>query len=173
LGKDNEEIKAWEINGLYNKNGKYNYAEYIKCLEKIGLGKEKVKMDQMIFIDYIIGNTDRHLDNFGVIRNAQNLNCIKITPIFDFGNSLHHNTDMLDINYKEDINSVLFNKTHKENLRNIREYGWLDFNKLRDIPELVHDKLNEINNIAEERKGMIAGLLEHRIGMFEKSFAKK
>ncbi len=51
----------------------------------------------MFILDYLILNEDRHLNNFGIIRNVNNLNWIDIAPIFDNGQSLN----ILDYNEEE------------------------------------------------------------------------
>lgn len=43
-------------------------------------------------IDFIISNTDRHLNNFGIIRDAHTLKWLKAAPIFDSGNSMFYDT---------------------------------------------------------------------------------
>lgn len=45
----------------------------------------------MIILDFIIANEDRHLGNFGVIRNVESLQWEGICPIFDMGRSLNTN----------------------------------------------------------------------------------
>ena len=42
----------------------------------------------MIVVDFIIANEDRHLNNFGLVRNANTLEWIGVAPIFDSGSSL-------------------------------------------------------------------------------------
>ena len=42
----------------------------------------------MFILDYIMLNEDRHLNNFGIIRDVQTLNWIGTAPIFDTGESL-------------------------------------------------------------------------------------
>jgi len=52
----------------------------------------KTALDEMIVIDYLIGNYDRHWRNFGFIRDANTLEFKGFSPIFDTGASLwqHH-----------------------------------------------------------------------------------
>lgn len=53
----------------------------------INMGLGKFLNDMMVF-DFIIGNTDRHEKNFGVIRNPNTLEIISVAPLFDNGTSL-------------------------------------------------------------------------------------
>ncbi len=42
-------------------------------------------LDRMLFLDVIIGNQDRHLNNFGILRNPNTLQFIRFAPLFDNG----------------------------------------------------------------------------------------
>ena len=44
----------------------------------------------MIILDFIMANEDRHLGNFGVIRDVESLQWVAICPIFDTGRSLNN-----------------------------------------------------------------------------------
>ena len=43
---------------------------------------------QMLVIDAIVGNGDRHLGNFGWLRNADNGEYVKMAPLYDFDHAL-------------------------------------------------------------------------------------
>lgn len=47
-------------------------------------------MDYQTMTDFIISNTDEHLLNFGVLRNADTMQLIGPAPIFDSGNSMFY-----------------------------------------------------------------------------------
>ena len=64
------------------------YQHFVNCAEKLGIPGVVPFLDRMIVLDYIILNEDRHLNNFGAIRNAQTLEWQGMAPIFDSGNSL-------------------------------------------------------------------------------------
>lgn len=51
-------------------------------------GIKNLKQDfiKVIFFDYIIGNTDRHQNNWGVIKKNEDI--IKLAPVYDNGSSL-------------------------------------------------------------------------------------
>ena len=48
----------------------------------------ELAVSQMIVLDYLIANEDRHQNNFGLIRNANTLEWIGPAPIFDSGSSM-------------------------------------------------------------------------------------
>lgn len=51
----------------------------------------KVETDRMLAFDHLIGNDDRHLLNFGVIRSVSTLETKRFAPLFDSGNCLDYN----------------------------------------------------------------------------------
>ncbi len=86
---DTEYIPAYEILNvlLYKKqDGKYNH--FLSCAQKLEIPNVKHDLDVMLQFDYLINNTDRHLGNFGFIRNVNTLQFLGMAPIFDNGNSL-------------------------------------------------------------------------------------
>ena len=46
------------------------------------------KISNMLLIDYVLGNEDRHWGNFGILRNIKTLDFVDVAPIFDYGNAL-------------------------------------------------------------------------------------
>lgn len=55
-------------------------------IEKLGMRKFFVEMQAF---DLLIGNTDRHEQNFGFFRNPDTLEFVSPAPLFDNGNCLH------------------------------------------------------------------------------------
>ena len=45
-------------------------------------------LEYQILTDFVLTNTDRHLNNFGILRDSQTLKFIRMAPIFDSGNSM-------------------------------------------------------------------------------------
>ena len=92
VDKDTEFIPA--INIIENERIPNDMSVYefflAKCLES-GLDLRK-GLEYQIMTDFIISNTDRHLNNFGIIRDAHTLKWLKAAPIFDSGNSMFYDT---------------------------------------------------------------------------------
>ncbi len=66
-----------------------DYESYIKKLESEGIEDARIKMENMFILDYLMLNEDRHLNNFGIIRNVNTLKWMDVAPIFDNGQSLN------------------------------------------------------------------------------------
>ena len=88
-----EFISAYEILESYN-GPKDNdlYDQYIEACISYGIEEEVIQrfMDYQTMTDFIISNTDEHLQNFGVLRDADTLKLIGPAPIFDSGNSMFY-----------------------------------------------------------------------------------
>lgn len=86
-----EFIPAIDIVNSIDKPNESNYYEaYIQYCAEHGIDEKYMRsfMEYQILTDFIITNTDRHLNNFGVIRDSETLQLIKPAPIFDSGNSM-------------------------------------------------------------------------------------
>lgn len=83
---------SWWIRILYDND---NSKEFRKSLSEWFKGRDK--------LDYIIMNEDRHLNNFGIIKDVNSLEWISVAPIFD-------NEESLKITYDNDDEYVLMEK---------------------------------------------------------------
>lgn len=65
------------------------YDYYVEwCLSK-GLADVESMISEMVILDYLMLNTDRHFGNFGILRNTNTLSVEGIMPLFDNGTSLN------------------------------------------------------------------------------------
>ena len=59
---------------------------YLKALEKLGGVQNGGRLiDKTIIVDFLMANFDRHTRNFGLIRDAEELDGYRIAPLFDHG----------------------------------------------------------------------------------------
>lgn len=63
------------------------YDHYVGCCREHGLDIIPA-LDRMIVTDYIMMNVDRHLSNFGIVRDARSLEWLGAAPVYDTGTSL-------------------------------------------------------------------------------------
>lgn len=87
ITKDTELIPSSQI--LKNTDKINVYKNYIQILKYNGISNAEEKINNMFILDYIMLNNDRHLNNFGIIRDVNTLKWIDVAPIFDTGNSLN------------------------------------------------------------------------------------
>lgn len=127
------------------------YQHFIDCCRELGAPDVVPALDQMIVLDYLIANEDRHLNNFGLLRNAETLEWIGLAPIYDSGNSLGYEKTASDIRTDQKIACKPFKNRHDEQIKLVSDFGWLDFGKLSDIRAVIGETFADER--AKERVG--------------------
>lgn len=115
------------------------YEHFIHVCMEHGLREDTVRsfLEYQILADFVLTNTDRHLNNFGVLRNTATLAFVGMAPIFDSGNSMFWQNPKLpehDDLTKVSVNS--FRTMEKQLLGYVRDRGQLDISKLPTEDEL-------------------------------------
>lgn len=93
-----EFIPAFDVVSSEKKrNDMSEYESFISICGMHGLEVEYVRefLEYQILTDFIINNTDRHFNNFGVLRDVNTLRYVGIAPIFDSGNSMLWNRRLI------------------------------------------------------------------------------
>jgi len=161
--RDTELISANFIMQYKNfSDGTSRYEHYINCCKKLGVKDIASKLNEMIVLDFIISNLDRHLGNFGIIRNADTLECINTAPLFDNGSSMWYDIRTSRINKWYDA-SKTFKHTNYEQLELVTSFDFIDFNNLSYIPDICNDIYKSSYYISDERRGYICQGIELRI----------
>ena len=135
-----ELIPAIDIVDSRKKNNAVSYYEhFIAVCVAHGMAEEMLRsfLEYQILTDFILTNTDRHLNNFGVLRDTHTLKFIGMAPIFDSGNSMFwQNPRLPEHNDLTDIVVNSFRNTEKRMLQLVRNKGVLDISKLPTEEEL-------------------------------------
>ena len=157
LNEDCEYVPAFLVLGTLKKSNNDNYlTHFIKCAVHLGVDYHQVKtfLNQMLTLDYLIENTDRHFGNFGLIRNVQTLQ-VKPAPIFDCGTSLWNLVDEPNV---------------KSKLKNLQYITELNFktDQLDNIINIVQDTLSLNKHISSKRLSLILNLLSIKIEQIKK-----
>lgn len=136
-----ELVPAWRI---YQSERKPNhlsvYQHFVNCCQKLGVDPVPF-LDRMIVFDYIIANEDRHLNNFGLLRDPETLQWIGMAPIFDSGSSLGYDKLPMQIRTDRDVVCKPFKNHHEEQLKLVTDFSWIDFKKLSDVGGLITEVL--------------------------------
>lgn len=168
VNKDTELVPASQIMHNIHKNQNIeDYNEYIKILEEHNIENVREKLENMYILDYIILNEDRHLNNFGIIRDVNTLKWLDIAPIFDNGQSLNMITfdnDEISINGEGRLfyNILPFDDIIKV-VKNLKR---IDLNKLDGLVDEFENLLKEyqsITNISNDRIEKLCILLDRQI----------
>lgn len=142
INKDTELITCHQImNGITRHNSVLDYEEYLKVLESNGIIDARVKLENMYILDFLIMNEDRHLNNFGIIRDVNTLKWLDVAPIFDNGESLrmqYFDEEELHLAYEGRLFYEV--KSFDEIIKVVRDLKRLDISKLDGVVEW-YDKL--------------------------------
>jgi hypothetical protein len=163
IDADTELVSAWYVYRAapIEKNVSL-YSHLTGCCEKKGLPISG-HFDRMITLDYLIANTDRHLGNFGVIRNAETLEWTGAAPVYDSGTSLWHgaDTDMIKPSYK--IKSKPFRNNHSDQIKLVKDFSWFDPASLHAADEEFEAVLTNNVFISKERRDALCGAVRIRV----------
>ena len=168
--KDTELISAWRVLQLRQKaNHESAYLHYVNICHDLGIDIVPA-LDQMIVLDYIIANEDRHFNNFGLLRDPETLEWLGAAPIYDSGTSLWYDTPTKAIPHS-DVESKPFKRKHGEQLKLVSSFDWLDISKLDgiedDIMNIFADEKTD-QYIDDERAMTVASQVRTRIGILER-----
>ena len=168
ITKDTEFITAYQIRNNMNRHDSIeDYDDYVKLLESQGIEDARIKIENMYILDFLIMNEDRHLNNFGIIRDVNSLKWLDVAPIFDNGQSLN----LQDYNDEEVMisgNGRLFYefKTFDEIIKVVKDIERIDISKLDGVVEEFDDLLHKyqhITNIPDRRINKLCILLNRQI----------
>lgn len=178
ITKDTELITCHQIkNNMDRYDSTKDYEEYIKILENHGIVDARTQMENMFILDFLIMNEDRHLNNFGIIKDVNTLKWLKCAPIFDNGKSLN------TIYYDE--NELLISgegrffyevKPFDEIIKIVKNLKRIDIDKLNDLPEwfdnLLHQYQN-LTNFSDTRINKLCIILNRQINKLKKLIAEQ
>lgn len=141
------------------------YSHYTSCCESLGLDVVP-DLDRMIAVDYLMLNGDRHLGNFGLIRNADTLEWIGTAPIYDTGTSLSCEvpTNMFDVG--QECDSKPFAKSFDNQLKLVTDVSWFDVQKMEETIAATTEMLRDQKWLSGGRDELISKLLSHRLWSF-------
>lgn len=153
---------AYIVNTTKCPNHVSAYEHFLNCCERLGIPNVQSSLDEMLTLDFIIANTDRHFGNFGAVRNAETLEWLGLSPIFDCGTSMWHDSLVSERTTTADQNCRPFKKTHSEQIGLISE-NHLNMSTLIGIDEWFNDLLEDSPFIDEERRKKLSLTLRNRV----------
>lgn len=173
INKDSEFITAYQIKKCMKKHDdKQDYEDYIKVLENNGIKDARIKLENMYILDFLIMNEDRHLNNFGIIRDVNTLKWLDVAPIFDNGQSL--NIEYYDENELHISGEGRFFyeiMSFDEIIKVVKNIKRIDISKLDGIVEWFDELLHEyqdISKFSDTRINRLCIILNRQINKLEK-----
>ncbi len=176
INENEEIISAYDIFKSEKKPNHINdYEFYISVLEKHHVPNARKNVSDMFVVDYLMLNTDRHMKNFGIIRNVETLQWQRTTPIFDTGQSMECDKYLNELCFTK--GSGMFftntNKNYEDILKTIgNDVVNIDFSKLDGLCEeyrLLLNKYKDKMDISENRINQLVNGLKQRIDKLKKN----
>jgi hypothetical protein len=137
-----EFIPAIDIVGSKKRNNATSqYEHFIAVCAEHGLPDAEVRafLEYEITTDFLLTNTDRHMNNFGVLRDSDSLQFVAMAPIFDSGNSMFWDVPSLPLHDSlENISVNSFRSKENDVLRLVKNPGCANLFKLPTDDELEH-----------------------------------
>ena len=168
INKDTEFVPASQIMAQVEKHqNEEDYDEYIKILEEHHIENAREKIENMYILDFLIMNEDRHLNNFGVIRDVNTLKWVDIAPIFDSGESLKmiiYDHDEVILNGEGRLFYCVI--PFDDMIKLVKNIQRIDVSKLDGVVERFDELLHQyqaITGISEDRIHKLCILLNRQI----------
>ncbi len=127
-------ISAWELLQTVKTRQNESFYHPLKrvCLE-LGMAERDFTefMDYQIMTDYLMTNTDRHMNNISVLRNPDTLEILGFAPIYDSGNSMFYNVPYENLSQikMDEIKTHSFVEKESHLLQYVRDRSVVDADK--------------------------------------------
>jgi len=176
LNENEELVHAYHVSRIKQKDNKVSYYEhYIDCCRELGL-KDNIRkdIDNMILIDYMSANTDRHWNNFGIIRDSNTLKAKRLAPLYDNGASLFAKIPVFYIK-EENINLKCqsFNMRQSENIKNAGNFELLEKKEIYSLIEIIEKIFKNNKHMEDKRIKEILLWVKQRIETVRKKYTNK
>ena len=177
INKDTEFVTCYQIrNDMKRHDSMEDYEEYIKKLEDNGINNAREKVENMYILDFLIMNEDRHLNNFGIIRDVNTLKWIDVAPIFDNGQSLNiEYYDEEEVHISGSGRFFYEVKPFDEIIKVVRNIKRIDVSKLEGVvewfDELLH-KYQYLTGYSDTRIQRLCVLLNRQINKLKELIVK-
>lgn len=166
---DNVElISAYEvIESLKLENNLSLYDNYIKACVNLGIEETTIQnfMDYQTLTDFVISNTDEHLMNFGILRDANSMEIIGPAPIYDSGNSMFYSEGNKIYNRVELLERKItgFYESEEKVLTNVKNKNIVNIDLLPSTNNIIESYIKY--GVPEEKALTIGKNYETKIEM--------
>ncbi len=169
--KNTELISAYDISKIFKKtNNESVYQHFFRCCSTLGINDVEEDIQKMLVVDFIMANTDRHLRNFGFLRDSDSLEWIGLAPVYDTEKSLFLNKALPKKSYAAiNIQARPFkdNQAEQFNLLNKSKLKELPFEKLKNAGKWFNELLKNNEYISAERRAALCENLMNRISSID------
>ena len=149
--ESDEEIPLWQ--------------HFLLCCDRLGIPNAQRDTSQMLAVDFLLANTDRHFRNFGALRDPDTLQWIGMAPVFDSGTSLWKldRTNFIAQDRYDQCRPFAQRHTQQLAILDPADIACLPWYKLQGLPALVEKILSQSDYLEPERTNAIAGRVEQNL----------
>lgn len=139
-------IVSMESFEVYSVNHDRNTKKYILSLDKHNYY-------MMNIIDYLIGNTDRHWGNWGVLVRNSNNKPVRLYDLMDFNQAFHSYHDMEGANCQ-----TMFGEHVNQKEAAIKSVERIGLNQIKEVKKEVFDELPQFYEMFCERLELLRSI---------------
>ncbi|WEV66794.1 HipA domain-containing protein [Bifidobacterium sp. ESL0769] len=168
--KDDEElVSAWQLLGSVKQaHGVSAEQQWLQIAEAFGANADAIRAatDDWLLVDFLMRNTDRHYNNFGVIRNVETFE-VRPAPLFDTGASLW--AGEIEVDNRDYKTKPFFSSPKRPSARRqlelVSDWNHYDLDRLTDWPEEVTTQLTRTRLLPDAKINDIGKALEGRVSI--------
>ena len=163
VGSTEEYIPAYYVRQTMRQpNHRNDYQHYLECCSALDAERVEIALSKMIVCDDILGNSDRHWRNFGLVRDVETLR-YRIAPLFDTGGSLWCSSTLESLRAHDfSFTTKPFYEDANRQLRLVNDYSWFDPAALEGFADELSAILSD-NPALVERVDYICCAVQKRI----------
>ena len=164
-----EYIPASHILQAYGSRGSESiYDKYVRVCSLLDIDIVPF-LNEMITLDYVIANDDRHLNNFGLLRDAETLEWLGPAPLYDCGSSLGNGLLTSEFPTMAGKRCKPFKGTFEEQICLVRDF---DVSRLDGVLDALLDVERILDMAGDrlegDRTAAITSLITDRVGSARK-----
>jgi len=151
-----ESVSAWEmLQTVKIHQNRSLFAPFREVCLKNGMKEEYFDrfIDYQILSDFLISNTDRHMNNIAILRDPDSLKLIGFAPIYDFGNSMFYKIPtefLLSVQPGQDKTHSFITSKEINLLKYVKDRSVLNLDKI-DVDFSLYEKDNGDNKERGDR----------------------
>lgn len=154
------------LNSATRPKNERGYDRLIRLLSDWGVNDARNALDKMLASDYLIGNFDRHYNNFGILRDCETLEVTGMAPIYDSGSSLWMDKMVLDspIDWENDVRPFESERLRPNQLlARLGDLDWFEPQRLEGYGKELSSILSRNPLLPQSRIDAICEHVESRI----------
>ena len=157
IDEQKELVTAYQITQTsIKKNSENSLSYFLRCCKQLGIKNVDKHIEKMVVLDFIIANEDRHLNNFGFIRDVNSLEFSNAFIIYDNGGSFGFDKITEDITPFDNIVSKPFKSNPLDQLKLVKDFDWLTKEKLTNAKEIIKKDFESFESKYLDKKRIAA-----------------